>query len=51
MKGELFTDQVVLPLKSDLHVDEVRRLEGVVARALGVPRWLRRVPGGRQGRS
>lgn len=46
-KRERFTCQVVMPLRKDLPVEEVRRLEGVVARVLGIPRWCRRVPGGR----
>jgi hypothetical protein len=32
-----------------LEAPEVRRIEGVVARALGVPRWCKRVPGGQTG--
>jgi hypothetical protein len=47
-KAEVFTDQVLLPLRPDLAESEVRRLEGVVARALGVPRWCARVPGGKR---
>ncbi|MGY4645037.1 hypothetical protein [Cellulomonas sp. URHB0016] len=46
-KRQVFTCQVVLPLRPTLDPAEVRRLEGVVARALGVPRWCQRVPGGR----
>jgi len=46
-KRARFTCQVVLPLREDLPVADVRRLEGVVARALDVPRWCQRVPAGR----
>lgn len=47
-KYERFTCQVVMPLRKDLSVREVRRLEGTVARQLGIPRWCQRVPGGRR---
>ncbi|GAA0602381.1 hypothetical protein HPO96_19600 [Kribbella sandramycini] len=47
-KKERFTCQVALPLRRDLAVGDVRRLEGEIARALGVPRWCQRVPGGRR---
>jgi hypothetical protein len=47
-KRQQFTCQVVMPLRDDLPMEEVRRLEGVVARVLGVPRWCRRVPGGQR---
>ena len=46
-KRERFTSQVVIPLRPDTPVTEVRRLEGRVARAMNVPPWCRRVPGGR----
>jgi hypothetical protein len=46
-KALAFSSQVLFPLREDLSVAEVRRIEGVVARALGVPRWCQRVPGGR----
>lgn len=46
-KRRRFSCQVVLPLRVETDLSEVRRLEGVVARALGVPRWCQRVPGGR----
>lgn len=46
-KRQRFTCQVVMPLRRDLPVSEVRQLEGAVARHLGVPRWCQRVPGGR----
>ncbi|MGY1855981.1 hypothetical protein [Modestobacter sp. SYSU DS0290] len=46
-KRARFTCQVVLPLKKDTDLAVVRRLEGAAARALGVPRWCKRVPGGR----
>ena len=45
-KRERFTSQVVLPLISETPIAEVRRLEGIVARSLNVPRWCQRVPGG-----
>ena len=47
-KADRFTCQVIIPLKEDLDKEEVRRLEGHIARALGVPRWCQRVPGGRR---
>lgn len=46
-KAKRFSCQVVLPLRIGTELSEVRRLEGVVARALGIPRWCQRVPGGR----
>lgn len=46
-KRERFTCQVILPLRKDLPSEEVRRLEGIVARMLGIPRWCQRVPRGR----
>ena len=46
-KRERFTSQVLLPLRSDTPLEEVRRLEGKVARFLNVPLWCKRVPGGR----
>lgn len=49
-KRERFTGQVIIPLRKGTDQDEVRRLEGVVARSLGIPRWCQRVPGGRLGR-
>ncbi len=45
-KRERFTCQVILPLRPDTALAEVRRLEGAVARSLDVPRWCRRIPGG-----
>ena len=48
-KQKRFTSQIIIPLRRDTEVQEVRRLEGVVARALGVPRWCKRIPGGRRG--
>jgi hypothetical protein len=42
-----FTGQVVVPLKAHLSTCEVRRLEGIVTRALGTPLWCSSVPGGR----
>ncbi len=47
-KSVRFTCQVVLPLRDDLNDKEVRRLEGQIARALGVPPWCARIPGGRR---
>ncbi|MET9269805.1 hypothetical protein [Kribbella sp. NPDC003557] len=47
-KKERFTCQVMLPLRRDLPVSDVRRIEGAIARVLGVPRWCQRVPGGRR---
>jgi hypothetical protein len=46
-KAEAFGGQVLFALRRDLAVEEVRRLEGVIARALGVPHWCQRIPGGR----
>lgn len=46
-KARHFTGQAVLPLRSETPVTDVRRHEGAVARALDIPRWSRRVPGGR----
>jgi hypothetical protein len=46
-KYKRFSCQVVLPLRKETELREVRRLEGVVARALGTPRWCQRIPGGR----
>lgn len=43
-KAAVFTDQMLIPLRLDLSEREVRRTEGIVARALGVPRWCARVP-------
>ena len=45
-KRQRFTSQVILPLRPDTALAEVRRLEGNVARSLNVPRWCQRVPGG-----
>jgi hypothetical protein len=45
-KRERFSSQMILPLRTATDLGEVRRLEGVVARALGVPRWCKRIPGG-----
>jgi hypothetical protein len=45
-KRQRFTSQVILPLRRDTALEEVRRLEGAVARSLNVPRWCQRVPGG-----
>jgi hypothetical protein len=47
-KAGRFTCQVIIPLKLDTTVSETRRLEGRVARALGVPCWCERIPGGRR---
>lgn len=47
-KRARFTHQVLLPLDPTTSASGVRRLEGEVARALGVPRWCIRVPGGKQ---
>jgi hypothetical protein len=46
-KALAFTSQVLFPLRKELPVEKVRAAEGIVARALGVPSWCRRVPGGR----
>ncbi|MEU8232837.1 hypothetical protein AB0C12_24925 [Actinoplanes sp. NPDC048967] len=42
------TCQVIIPLRVDTALPEVRRLEGSVARALDVPHWCKRVPGGKR---
>lgn len=42
-----FTCQVIFPLKTGTPDSEARTLEGRVARALGVPAWCERIPGGR----
>lgn len=47
-KRRQFTGQVILPLRHDLSVELVRKLEGTVARSLAVPRWCQRVPGGQR---
>lgn len=45
-RRERFSNQVIFPLKIDTGEPDARRLEGKIARALGVPAWCRRVPGG-----